>query len=195
MTMRVLVGIQGKTPLLMNRFTEEAAQSVPGGPKQTVSTMKSRNQTPGEQAEPKLYLTKEGKGKPYLPGQNLYRAIIDAGIFHKDGKRQLTTGKTSLITGGVLMEDVECLLTGSSWEVDSRPVVNPSTRGRMMCHRPRFDKWSCEFTLEVDEAMYSTDLVRDLVDDAGKRIGVGDFRPACKGLFGRFVVTKWEILE
>jgi len=30
------------------------------------------------------------------------------------------------------------------------------------------------------------------VDAAGKRIGLGDFRPDCKGPFGRFVVTKWK---
>ena len=28
--------------------------------------------------------------------------------------------------------------------------------------------------------------------DAGKKRGLGDYRPARKGPFGRFVVTKWE---
>lgn len=190
--MKVKVKIEGKTPLLMNRFTEEAAQSVPGGSKQTTAVVKSKNATPREQAEPKLYLSSDGSGDPILPGQNLYRAIIDAGTFHKAGKKQLTTTKSSLIPAGILMEDIECKLEAAPWEVDSRPVVNPSTGGRMICHRPRFDKWQTTFTIEVDETMFSVSLVRDLVDDAGKKIGVCDFRPSRKGLFGRFVVVGWD---
>jgi hypothetical protein len=31
-----------------------------------------------------------------------------------------------------------------------------------------------------------------VIDAAGKRVGLGDFRPACKGPFGRFVVTNWQ---
>ena len=35
-------------------------------------------------------------------------------------------------------------------------------------------------------------LAREIMDAAGKRIGLGDFRPDCKGPFGKFVVTKWK---
>ena len=30
-----------------------------------------------------------------------------------------------------------------------------------------------------------------IVDDAGKRVGLGDFRPVCKGPFGKYVVVRW----
>ena len=30
-----------------------------------------------------------------------------------------------------------------------------------------------------------------LVDDAGQKIGLGDYRPARKGPFGRFSVVSW----
>jgi hypothetical protein len=35
-------------------------------------------------------------------------------------------------------------------------------------------------------------LFRAIVDDAGKRVGLGDFRPATKGPYGRYVVTSWK---
>lgn len=38
-------------------------------------------------------------------------------------------------------------------------------------------------------------LFSEIVDAAGSRIGIGDFRPACKGPFGRFVVTSWVANE
>jgi hypothetical protein len=40
--------------------------------------------------------------------------------------------------------------------------------------------------------MIAPKLVREIVDAAGKRIGLGDFRPSCKGPFGKFVVTQWK---
>lgn len=43
--------------------------------------------------------------------------------------------------------------------------------------------------------MITAGLFREIVDAAGKRIGLGDFRPACKGPFGKFVVTSWVIQE
>lgn len=46
--------------------------------------------------------------------------------------------------------------------------------------------------MEIDTELAGVKLVRDIVDAAGKRIGLGDFRPDCKGPFGKFVVTLWE---
>jgi hypothetical protein len=40
--------------------------------------------------------------------------------------------------------------------------------------------------------MLTVKLLREIVDAAGKRIGLGDFRPACKGPFGRFCVVNWK---
>ena len=37
----------------------------------------------------------------------------------------------------------------------------------------------------------SPKLLRQIIDDSGKRIGLGDFRPSTKGPYGRFVVTSW----
>jgi hypothetical protein len=62
-----------------------------------------------------------------------------------------------------------------------------------MAHRPRIDRWRLSFTLEVDTGMFSPAVVRMLVDDAGKRIGLGDYRPARKGPFGKFVVVEWVV--
>ena len=30
-----------------------------------------------------------------------------------------------------------------TYEIDSRPVVVPATRGRIVRHRPRFNEWQC----------------------------------------------------
>ena len=45
--------------------------------------------------------------------------------------------------------------------------------------------------LDLDTEVMSEGLLRDIVDKAGKAVGLGDFRPDCKGPFGKFEVTKW----
>lgn len=191
--MKIKVTISGITPLLMNRFHEAAEVAVSGG---TSVTFKGDKGTPREQAELKRY--SDAQGRLYIPGPNIFACIIAAGTFHKAGKSKLTTLRTSLIPAGVMVDDLVCNLIDADgdplteWEVDSRSVVIPATGGRIMCHRPRVDVWSAAFTLDVDTTMFSPALVRSVVDDAGKKIGLGDFRPARKGPFGRFVVSHWE---
>jgi hypothetical protein len=194
--MKISVTIQGISPLLMNRFTEAAEVQVSGG---TAVTFKGERGLPRDQAAPKRYT--DADGNLYIPGTNLFACIIAAGTFHKAGKSKLTTLKTSLIPAGMLVDDLVCPLHDAdgqpltSWEVDSRSVVIPSTGGRIMCHRPRVDLWFCTFTVDVDTTMFPPSLIRSVVDDAGKKIGLGDYRPARKGPFGRFVVSKWEVVE
>ncbi len=189
--------VTGSSPLLMNRFTEAAAAKISAGSSSTV-TIGVRG-TPREQAEPKLY--RSASGWPMLPGPNVFRGLIDAGAFHKAGRKAITTQKSSLVPAGIQIEELECLLVDPfkpgekpAWEVDSRSVVNPATGGRMMCHRPRFDAWGLAMTLIVDDKMFDHSIVRLLADDLGTKIGLGDFRPARKGPFGRFMVSHWEVI-
>jgi hypothetical protein len=190
--MRVQVTIKGISPLLMNRFTEQNEIALSSGTRPTFSTSGTRG-TPREQAEPKVY--KDDDGNLFVPGPNIFAALIAAGSFHKAGKSKITTMKTSLVPAAVMLEEIVCPLGTKDWEVDSRSVVIPSTGGRVMCHRPRIDDWKLTFTLEIDNTMFSMDLVRAIVDDAGKKCGLGDYRPSRKGPFGRFVVIEWLALE
>lgn len=187
--MKVSVTIQGITPLLMNRFTEASEVSVSGG---TSPVLRGDKGTPREQAERKRYADEQGN--LFIPGANIFACIIAAGTFHKAGKSKITTQKTSLIPAGIIISEIVCPINGNAWEVDSRSVVIPSTGGRIMCHRPRVDNWSTTFTLEIDERVFPPNLVRAIVDDAGSKIGLGDYRPARKGPFGRFVVNAWDVL-
>lgn len=186
--MQISVTIQGKTPLIMNRFTEINEVKVSSG---TSAVAVGYKGTPREQATPKAYM--DDAGNLYIPGPNIFACLIAAGVFHKVGKSKVTTQKSSLIPAGMSIEEIVCPLNTKEFEIDSRGVVIPATGGRIMCHRPRLDTWATHFTLSVDESMFAPEFVRILMDDAGNRVGLGDFRPARKGPFGRFVVTQWEI--
>lgn len=186
------VRIEGKTPLLCNRFTDAAQMNATSGSR---SAMTGDPGSPKEIAETKLYTSAED-GVPVIPQPNLYRCIIDAGKFFKSGKSKVTTQKSSLIPACVDMPDVEYpIIYSDEWQVDTRAVRIPSTGGRILAHRPMFSDWALEFYVTLDESMIAERLFREIVDKAGAAIGLGDFRPDCKGPFGKFVVTRWERQE
>lgn len=185
------VTIEGATPLLCNRFTDAAQMTATSGNKLSLVGDKG---SPKEQAESKLYIGHEGG--PMIPQPNLFRCLIDAGKFFKHGKSKITTQKSSLIPACVEIDAIELPIRHKEpWTVDTRAVRIPSTGGRILCHRPCFHDWQISFTLRIDTDLVAPKLVREIVDAAGKRVGLGDFRPDCKGPFGKFVVTSWEVDE
>ena len=187
--MDILITLQGTTPLICNKFTDASAIDASSG---SSSSSRARDRgTPQEIAESKLYLGLAGK--PMIPQPNLLRCLVDGGRFHKIGKVQVTTAKSSLLYACLNIDDAEIpLVHKQPWRVDTRAVVIPATGGRILAHRPMFDDWQLKFTLELDESIAGVKLLRQIVDDAGKRVGLGDFRPARKGPYGRFTVTQWQ---
>lgn len=178
--MKLHVEITGISPLLMNRFNIDEQSKV-----------KEKNLTPREAAKRVCYVDEQER--LYYPTTNIYACLIEAGKFHKDGKVKVTTARSSLIPAGVTIEgEIVYFKRPDIWEVDSRGVVVPSTGGRVVCHRPKLDEWCLEFTLLLDTKMFSSKFIRILIDDAGSKVGLGDFRPSRKGIFGRFVVTNWR---
>ncbi len=182
------VVIEGTTPLLCNRFTDAAQMAATNGTR--LSSVGEKG-SPAEQAKGRLYIGHDGK--PMLPQPNLFRCLIDGGQFFKAGKSKVTTQKTSLIPACVEIQGIEIPIQHKDpWTVDTRAVRIPSTGGRILCYRPCFNDWRLAFSMSVDTEMISAKLVREIVDAAGKRVGIGDFRPACKGPFGKFVVVAWK---
>lgn len=186
--MFITVEIQGIAPLICNRFTDEAAAASTSGDRGSSAAMDRG--TPREIAEGKLYLG--NNGKPMIPSPNLLRSLVDGGSFTKIGKKQVTTARSSLLYACIAIAETEIAIDHKEpWSVDIRPVRIPSTGGRILAYRPMFHDWALKFELELDTSILNAKLLRQVVDDAGKRIGLGDFRPATKGPYGRYVVTRW----
>lgn len=191
---RVLVTCEGLTPLLMNRLTEETLEQIRTKTKPP-KTAQSTYRTPREDAAPKVY---EVGGKPYVPGQLLLSALIAAGQFVRlDGKRQVSTQKSTILPGFMTVETTELMLLGeggrpATWEVDMRAGRNPNGGEAVCLCRPRFDRWSFDVSIIIDTREVGEQLVRQIFDIAGKRCGLGDFRPNRKGMFGQFAVRCWE---
>jgi hypothetical protein len=58
--------------------------------------------------------------------------------------------------------------------------------------RPRFEKWSAVGTITVTEQSLKKEVLQDLLNVAGARVGIGDWRPgspSSPGPFGQFTAT------
>ncbi len=184
--------IQGTGALLQNRFTEQAEVNV-----QTNTRRVSVDEevTPRTQAERSCY--RDESGYLYHPGASIARLIREAGNAHKlKGSRRTVKW---IVPAAVLVVDetlpqfaLDRKTRLIDFEVDARPVVIPSTKGRVMRFRPRLDAWSMAMRLRINEAVLSEGLIRQLLIDGGQQIGIGDYRPEKGGPFGVFHVVEWH---
>jgi len=180
----VNVKITGISPLLMHRFSEEGLE-----PKK--STRKSTKQTTDDVHS---YLYQDKKcGTIYQPSTHIIATLKKGGArFQIPGQGKLTY-KNMMGSGVVICIPDEIPHLYPEWEVDTRSVV--IGRARVMRSRPVFKKWALEFELEIDEMEVPNDVVKEILEYSGKRVGIGDFRPEKGGSFGRFEVSKWKILK
>ena len=181
------VHIEGVTPLLIHRFTEKAQQ-----PDNTRAIL-IQPRDPRREAEELAYIDEEGHY--YFSGFAIPAAMGSAGAAHKTtgSRRTLRFVVPSAVS---MTSDTVTILQGeepaASFEVDSRPVTIPSTKGKIMRHRPRWNKWNAAFNLQVDDQLLGPEMAHQLLTEAGLSYGIGDFRPQCRGPFGRFRVTRFE---
>lgn len=176
------VTIQGTTPLLMNRPSAMIGEKS--------KDQKRETSTSKELAEDKLY---ELDGKLYTPATHLQGALVEAGKHKKmmgKGSSKATYSKSAGYA--VTIEPFEIVHKKQKWEVFSILAVNPTTRGRNLLHRPMLKEWELDFECVFDENAIEPSVMKELFDIAGRIVGIGDWRPAKKGRFGKFQVIEWK---
>ena len=183
--MLISVTVDGLTPVIFDRFYNALLEGKTPG-----TTNKGEELPPIEQAQARLYLDK--KNKPYIPSTYLLAAVIDAGRFIKIGKRQLSTRDGTVVTSFLSLIGTDYpIVSREGWRVDARGIVNQVTKARVMCYRPLFDDWRISFGIDLDTSEAKPSTARELVDRAGRAIGIGVMRPSRKGPYGQFKVIEW----
>ena len=67
-------------------------------------------------------------------------------------------------------------------------------RSRVTRTRAMFGEWSAAFVANVDEELIDQDRLAIWLDIAGRRIGIGDWRPEKSGFYGRFEIVSIDLL-
>jgi hypothetical protein len=188
----VQVTIEGLRPgLLMHRWHEENEDDS-----KSTRPVHSEYGTSREQAEKAAY--RAPTGQLYVPTTAFSTLMRNAGRRHKQsGSRQ---SLMYIVPAAVIVTDEIALLHDENgdpihdFEVDARPVVIPATKGRITRYRPKIEKWQSTFSAEIDTEVLAVHVIHQLLEEGGRRIGIGDFRPERGGPYGRFSVINWSII-
>ena len=168
------VKIEGTSPLLQHRY--DTAE------KEKKSTRKAGSVDYSKEVEKAVY--RDEKGVVYQPASHIEGALMKAAVnFQIAGKGKKTYKD---LTKMVIVEPFAIPHLQGKFEIDKRPVV--INRARIIRCRPRFDKWSLKFTMMVQEEQLPIEVLQEILEYAGRYIGVGDYRPR----FGRFRIVEFK---
>ena len=125
---------------------------------------------------------------PYLPSYNVRASLVGGGKFNKLGaniKRATLMLDTEIPVEYDGPRDINDLIELDVYR-DIRSVV--VGQARLMRTRPVFPEWQVSFDLMWDENQLEEQQLLHAFENAGKLIGIGDYRPEKGGPFGRFSV-------
>lgn len=190
--------ITGKTALLFNKFDIEI-----------VSNKSSRVKTGSAGNDPEEWRTKvicEGK-RLYIPNNYVFSCLGEGGTYVKEGRGTLKkklmscllVNQEKFFLNYELPKEINEIQTSelprdSSHNVylDIRSVTNPMTKGRNIRYRIALAPgWVTTIQAEWDDTVISRDSIKQVIEAAGKFVGLSDGRT--RG-FGRFLCDDIKIL-
>lgn len=189
---RFLVKLEGITPLLQHRMTEEALFGL--------LASKGKKKAPKEELLPRQIAEKTSYKNPdgsfYIPLDYVTGALIQTAADYKQSHNPKKSMKS--IAGGIFRPITDrATLCDKKWkpivkfEVDVRRGNNFKAGAVCLC-RARFDDWRVKFEAMVDNSIVAPETVLQILEDAGRRCGIGSFRVANRGYFGQFQVAEWK---
>ncbi len=173
----------GKSPLLMHN---PAAMKRSGGGKKSIPSAE-------DEAETSAYWMRD-KSSLCIHAQHLHATLIGAAAGYRiQGRRSVIP----YLSGCIEIAPDEISLGTTKYEVDVRPVM--VQRARVLRARASVFPWTATATIEYDESVFTDDFMsttfREIVEHAGRAVGLLDFAPRHRGRFGRFTIGTWTLGE
>lgn len=174
------VAVEGSSAFLFHRWNNESVAA-----KATAAKGSKAKKT--DDLESYVYRTDDGGLA--IPGEYFRMAIINAAKFKQD-PRSPRKSAMDLFKAGIAVLEEHCALGQKDWDyLDRRRVMiqrNGVTRERPAVRAG----WRVIVTLQVLLPEYiSPTLLNEVVQAAGRLVGVGDFRPT----YGRFQVIGFKV--
>ncbi|MCX7689083.1 MAG: hypothetical protein N2045_14055 [Fimbriimonadales bacterium] len=180
----ITLRLEGLTPLLMHNAAGQLGQ--PSATRRSIPT-------PEEEAERGTY--RDADGNLVFPTSGIRSSILKAAGSMKSGKKAFSTILAATLFQ--VEEWVPVLRNGEhvrDYAVDVRRVV--VQKNGILRARPRIDTpWGMEVTFALDITDVQRAFINSLLEAAniaGRAVGIGDYRPEKRGLFGRYRV---ELVE
>lgn len=174
------VTIVGVADILFHRWSvegvEEKANAAKGSKAKKTDDVES-------------YVYRDDKGDLCLPGEYLRQAVIHAAKFRQD-PRSPRKSAMDLYKAGVLSLTPLASLGRDRWDYEDRRRVQVQRNAVTRCRPALLKGWQAKLDLMVHLPEYiRPEDLHDVLSQAGRLIGVGDFRPT----YGRFQVVAFDI--
>ena len=175
----IKVGVIGREPgLLMNNPASILEQEVIKTPTKVYDSK--------VQAEKASYRLPDGG--LYIPSSWFYGCLINASTAYRIGKKSAT----QLVAGCIRVFPIQIPLETKEYEINIQSVTIKG-RGKIPRARPLLKNWEVNFDIVYDPTFgLTSERIHHMLQDGGRRIGVGDFRPQHRGQYGTFTISKWE---
>lgn len=179
--------IEGTADLLFHRYSADEVEAKSNAAKGSRAKKTDDIQS---------YLYRNADEQICMPGRYLQRALQEAGRFEQDPRSPRKSAfdlcKAGIVVTPMLSPMIPAGKDGPTTDWDyldrQRVVVQRSAVTRV---RPAFvTGWVVDMEITSLLPEYITPaLLRKLADNAGRFIGLADFRPT----YGRFSITSWEV--
>jgi hypothetical protein len=179
---RALVKLRGDADILFHAWNCEAVEAKGKAAKGSKAK---------KEDDVESYMYRNEAREICIPGEYLRGAIVNAAKFRQDPRSPRKSAMDLVKAAVVSLSPLASLgITEPHYLHKCRVVIQRSGITRT---RPAIKAgWEAEFVLLVTLPEYvNPDMLQALISDAGRLIGVGDFRPT----YGRFQVASFEVLE
>lgn len=179
---RVAVTIRGEADLLFHRWNCEAVEAKARAAKGSAAKKSD---------DVESYVYRNADGELCVPGEYLRQAVIAAAEFRQDPRSPRKSAQ-DLIKAAVVSLTPLASLRIKTWDYEHRCRVQVQRNGVTRVRPAISAGWSASFVFLVNLPEYvSPVMLHSLLTDAGRLIGIGDFRPT----YGRFQVTQFDVLN
>lgn len=173
------VRIKGVADLLFHAWNCEAIEEKAGAAKGSASKKTDNIES---------YVYRNDAGEVCIPGEYLRMSIINASKFRQD-PRSPRKSAMDLFKAGVISLTPLSSLGAKDWDYEHKARVQIQRNGITRVRPAMKAGWEAEFDLQVNLPEYiAPELLHEVISNAGRLIGVADFRPT----YGRFQVIEFK---
>ena len=177
----VHVKVQGASDMLFHRWNCEAVDA---------KSKAAKNSAAKKSDDVESYVWRNEKNELCVPGEYFRQSMVHAAKFKQD-PRSPRKSAMDLFRAGVVSLTPLASMGVVNWDyVDTRRVT--VQRAGINRVRPAMrQNWSVELQFQVLTPEYTDPtLFQEVLNTAGRLVGVGDFRPT----YGRFFISNFEVL-
>lgn len=178
----VTFSLEGTAPLLFHRWSVEGVAEKAAAAKGSTAKKEDNIES---------YLWRQPDNGIALPGEYVRQSMIHAAKFRQDPRSPRKSAMDLFKAAVIPLTDLASLGTDRWDYLDQRRVMvqrNGITRTRPAFHAG----WRADLDFQVQLPEYvQPPLFLDVLVNAGRLVGIGDFRPT----YGRFSVTKFDVAK